>query len=454
MPEPHYPVSPMSEQPPTIGIGLIGYGTVGRGVAHLIKKHTDMYAQRVGKQAQIRSVLVRTPGKATEYAQTSDDIDPAIVTNNADTFFAADVDIVIEVAGGTTTAGDYIRRALSAGKHVVSANKALLAKDGKALCALARENNVALAYEASCAGGIPIIAALTQGLMANHVDGLYGILNGTCNYILTQMIKQGWTYEHALKTAQDLGYAEADPALDVSGMDAGQKLAILAGIAFCIDSNETHLNCTGIDTISLDDVKAGQELGYDIKLLGIAEQGEDGRVALGVEPCFVHDEAILAQVHGAFNAVSVVGDAVGHVLLYGQGAGQMPTASAVVADLLDTLSGGYPAAFKDAGWTPDRGRSFELLPPEDVQSRYYLRVDALDAPGTLGKLTTALGKLGIGISAVSQHESADGTHDGHLPVVLLTDKARRGDIDTAIAEFAQSGLVQGTPRVIRVVDLP
>ena len=437
----------MPEQP--IGVGMIGCGTVGGAVAQLLREEAALYAHRAGRPIQLRRVLVRD----TQRAATQSNVDPQLLTDDADAFFADDdMPIVIEVAGGRDQVSQYVRRALEAGKHVITANKALLAAEGPDLFKLARQHDVSIAFEASCAAGIPCITALQQGLMANRIQGLYGILNGTCNFILSAMTGRGEPYQDALKQAQELGYAEADPTLDVSGADAAQKLAILASLAFGVTVREQQVRTQGIDTLELEDVRFGRELDYDIKLLAIAERREsDGAVSVGVEPCFIHDHELLAKVTGPGNALSVYGHAVGHTMYYGPGAGGMPTASAIVSDLLNVASGWYPRAFSQMRLTPDVNGDAEIVPAEQLRSRYYLRVNALDVPGTMAKITSILGESRISLSAVMQHESEPGQF---VPVVISTHAANRGDVDQAMARIRGLDVIRGEPRVLRIVDIP
>lgn len=433
----------------TVGVGMIGCGTVGSAVASLLRDEAELYARRTGRRIELRRVLVRD----RERAARRDAVDADLLTDDPEAFFATDdMPIVVEVAGGRGAVGEHVRRALRAGKHVVTANKALLAAEGPELFALARRHEVAIAFEASCAGGIPCVTAIQQGLMANHIRGLYGILNGTCNFILSAMTQKGQPYADALKRAQELGYAEADPTLDVSGADAAQKLAILASLAFGAAVSEEHVRTSGVDNLQLEDIQFGLELDYDIKLLGIAERADDeAPISVGVEPCFIHDHEMLAKVEGAFNALSVYGHAVGHTLYFGPGAGGMPTASAVVSDLLNVVAGWYPIAFANMRLTPDANGPAQLIEPDALRSRYYLRVNALDVPGTMAKITSILGDSGISLSAVLQHEAEPGEF---VPVVVITHEARRGDVDKATDRISKLDVIEGVPRVIRIVDLP
>lgn len=435
-----------------IGVGMIGCGTVGTGVAMLLRGEADLYARRLGRPIELRRVLVRDVDKACR----ATGLDAGRVTADAGAFFdTPDMPIVIEVAGGLEPIGGYVRRALEGGRHVVTANKSLLAAEGPDLFALARRHGASIAFEASCGGGIPCITALQFGLMANRIGGLYGILNGTCNYILTEMTRRGKTYRAALSEAQALGFAEADPTLDVSGQDAAQKLAILASLAFGTRITGGDVSSEGIDALELEDIRFGGELGYDVKLLAIAERQEaddpDAPVSVGVQPCFVSQGELLTRVTGAYNALSVYGHAAGHTLYYGQGAGQMPTASAVVGDLLNLAAGWYPAAFHGLHLAPDLSVPGKLVDPDDLVSRFYLRMHALDVPGVMAKVTRVLGDAGISLSAVLQHESAAGQF---VPVVVTTHDARRGDLTRAAARIADLDVIQSAPVVIRIADLP
>ncbi|MEZ6191156.1 MAG: homoserine dehydrogenase [Phycisphaerales bacterium] len=433
-----------------IGVGLIGCGTVGGGVAKLLREQAEVYTRRTGRPIVLRRLLDKAKDRVIESGLA----DAAVVTDDVESFFnTPDMSIVIELAGGTGAASTFVRRALESGRHVVTANKALLAEQGPELFALARKHNVSIAFEASCGGGIPCITALQFGLMANRIDALYGILNGTCNYILTEMTGKGKTYDAALADAQKLGYAEADPTLDVTGGDTAHKIAILASLGFGVKLTGDKVTARGIDQLDLNDLKFGAELGYDIKLLAIAERepGQDA-VSVGVEPCFIHESELLAQVGGAFNALSVYGHAVGHTLYYGQGAGRMPTASAVVADVMNIASGWYGKAFSGMKLTPDLHEPALLANADDLRSRYYLRINAEDKPGVIARITAELGDRGISLSAVLQHEPEPGSD--YVPIVIVTHEARRGDLLEAVGLIASMDVIEGPPVMIRIVDMP
>ena len=439
-----------------LGVGLIGCGTVGSGVVKLLIEQADLHAARLGRPLVLRRVLVRP--QDVDYK--TEMVPPGVLTTDVEAFFATDqMAIVIELGGGRGAISEFVQRALSMGKHIVTANKALLAAEGPELFALARQHNVSIAFEGSCGGGIPCVTGLLFGLMANQISALYGILNGTCNYILTEMTRQGKDYATALREAQQAGFAEADPTMDVSGGDTAQKLAILASLAFGAQLRDDQVKCQGIDQLDLADIRFGAELDYDIKLLGIAEVRRDGgvesegprRIGLQVEPCFVHADTQLAQVHGPFNALSVYGHAVGHTLSFGRGAGMMPTASAVVSDVMNIASGWYPRAFAALRFWTDLHAPGEPADPDEMVSRFYLRLNALDQAGVIAKVGRVLGDLDISISAVLQHELAAGQF---VPLVITTHEAPRGAVRRALKQIEQLDVIDGAAVCIRIVDLP
>ncbi|MCC7408676.1 MAG: homoserine dehydrogenase [Phycisphaeraceae bacterium] len=445
----------------TIGIGLIGCGTVGCGVVKLLRQCQGLYAQRLsgganpgeGPHLEVRKVLVRK----LDGGEKVQLVERGLLTTDPKAFFATPgIDVVVEVAGGLGVSA-YVRQALSMGKPVVTANKALLAAEGAELFALAKEHHAAIGFEASCGGGIPCITALSFGLMANRVTALHGILNGTCNYILTEMTRRGKSYAVALREAQEAGFAEADPTMDVSGVDTAAKLAVLASLAFGVRATIDQVRTSGIDKLELLDIQFGGELGYDVKLLGIAEQAvgsspqSPSKVSLSVEPCFVRKSEPLAQVNGSFNALSVFGHAVGQTVYIGRGAGQMPTASAVVSDILNVASGWYTQAFGAMNLWWD-GKPAAVIESDDQRlSRYYLRISAKDAPGTLAQVSRVLGEQGISISSMLQHEAAA---DQFVPVVITTHAARGGALRQALAKIEQLDVTHGPPTAIRILDMP
>ena len=437
---------PSSSAQRSVGITLLGCGVVGGGVARILAEQRDLIARRTGLVFDVRHVVVRDPAKnrgAGGDLPLSTDPHAAIDDPRAE--------IVVELIGGTGVAGELVQRALGQGKPVVTANKSLLAAKGRELFALAKRHGTAISFEASCGGGIPIIQALSHGLVANEISALVGIVNGTCNVILTRMTVNGWTYAEALAEAQRLGYAEADPTMDVSGRDTAQKLAILASLAFNATVAESDIHIEGIDTLDPIDIRFAGELGYVIKLLAIAARGTNGALSLRVHPTLVHRRDVLADVSGSFNAISVYGHALGHCLFYGRGAGQMPTASAVVSDIIQTALGTAALSFKQLNIFSESTPPAALLPFELLQSRYYLRVLAKDQPGVMAKIASILGKYEVSISAILQHESGE---DNHVPIVITTHLAREGALQRAIAEINNLPVITPPVACLRIIDQP
>jgi homoserine dehydrogenase len=428
----------------SIGICLLGCGVVGTGVARILHDQGSLIAARTGHRLDIHHVVIRDPSKQRAMPH---------LTFHADAERAIDdpqTKIVVELMGGTDAAAKYVERALRLGKPVVTANKSLLASRGPHLFALARQHKTCIAFEASCAGGIPIIDALTRGLVANRIDALVGIVNGTCNFILTQMTRNGMLYRDALAEAQKLGFAEADPTMDVSGRDTAQKLAILASLAFNVLVNESDIDLEGIDKLQDAEIKFAGELGYVVKLLAIARR-HGPRISLRVHPTLVKHDDVLADVNGSFNAISVFGHALGHALFYGRGAGQMPTASAVVADLVNVALGIAQLSFSQLKIFPDQIPPAQVLPPADVTGRYYFRLMARDEPGVLAQVTRILGEKSISLSAVLQHEA----NDGHtVPVVVTTHIAREGSVRAALTEIDKLDAIHPPTVCLRILDLP
>ncbi|HSI34766.1 MAG: homoserine dehydrogenase [Phycisphaerae bacterium] len=437
----------------SIGVTLLGCGVVGGGVARMLVEQRDELARRTGIRLDLRHVLVRSTDAAKAKADAlgawaaglpfTTDVGAAIADPA--------VGIVIELIGGTTLAGALIERALRAGKAVVTANKSLLAERGAEVFALARKHDTCVAFEASCGGGIPIIQALLRDLAGNRIDALLGIVNGTCNFILTKMTQNGWAYDQALKEAQRLGFAEADPVMDVSGRDPAQKLSLLASLAFGARVTERDVHVEGIDRLDAADIRFAGEMGYVIKLLAIAQREPGERVSLRVHPTLVHKSDVLADVSGSFNAISVYGSALGHALWYGRGAGRMPTASAVVADVIGIALGATPAVFRQIRILPDQTQPAAVLPFAELRSRYYLRVMAKDEPGTMAAIATALGKHKVSISAILQHEAEDSKL---VPIVITTHLAREGAVATAIREIDELSVTEGPAMCLRIIDNP
>jgi homoserine dehydrogenase len=431
----------------SIGIALLGCGIVGGGVVKILTEQREMLRRRTGIAFDVRHVVVRDPAKARGVLPAG----LKAATDAKAAIEAKDTDVVIELMGGTGAAKAAVEQALRLGKPVVTANKSLLAANGAELFSLAKKHEACIAFEASAGGGVPIINALVRGLVANRIDALVGIVNGTCNVILTRMTRNGWSYEQALKEAQEKGFAEADPTLDVSGRDAAQKLALLASLAFNVRVSESDIHVEGIDKLQKVDIEFARELGYVVKLLAIAERWDHDRLALRVHPTLVHGNDVLAEVSGSFNAISVYGHALGHSLFYGRGAGQMPTASAVVSDLVGVALGSAQAEFRQLRVFPDTTPPASVLPFHELHSRYYLRLLAKDVPGVLAQVTRALGDHGISLSAIHQRETDAGQF---VPVVITTHLAREGAMQAALAEIDALPVISAPSACVRIIDAP
>ncbi|MCE9606768.1 MAG: homoserine dehydrogenase [Planctomycetia bacterium] len=410
-------------------IGIVGLGTVGSGVAKLLLDHGDRTARHAGRTLWVEEVVVRDLKKPRDCELPSGIVsdDLSRITGNPE------IKAVAHLVGGLEPARSIMLKLLESGKDVVTANKALLAEHGPELFDRARELGRSIAFEASVAGGIPIICNISQCLSANQLESLTGILNGTCNYILTQMSEQGADYATALAEAQRLGFAEADPTLDVDGSDTAQKLAILAHLAFGSRVRWSDIPRTGIDKLEAEDIEYASELGYRIKLLAVAKLVGDG-LQMHVAPTLVKSGTPLAEVRGAFNAVSVVGDAVGPLFFHGLGAGQMPTASAVVADLIDTVVGRTAITFRTLELWSKREARVASCDFSDATGRYYMRFHVADRPGVMAEITGVLGRLGISIASVIQHEHKGGDA-GVVPLVIITHETTEGATQKAMAEM-------------------
>lgn len=414
------------------GVAVVGCGTVGSGVVKVVTEQAGRLEQRAGRPISLRRVVVRDPAKARGVslpaALVSTDIAPVLRDPS--------VHVVVELIGGTTTAKQLVLDALAAGKHVVTANKALLADAGSEVFAAARAAERAVCFEAAVAGGVPIIRALGESLAANQVTSIQAILNGTSNFILTAMADGGRSYADALAEAQRLGYAEADPTLDVDGSDAAHKLAVLAQIAFGVAARPHEIERVGIDRIEATDIRFAGELGYVIKLLAEAwaSPAANGKstVALHVAPVMVRKTDMLAQVRGAYNAIQLIGDVVGETLYQGPGAGMMPTASSVVADVIDLAVGRAQKTFAAAKLWSGADRGFTVEPSEKVRSRFYLRLMVRDQPGVLADVCRALAEERISISSVIQHEAREDHPDQLVPLVIMTHYAETGRFRTAV----------------------
>ncbi len=431
----------------TVKIGICGLGTVGSGTFNVISRNQAEINARAGCNIEITQVGARRDNPACDTSNTQVSRDIFGVVSNPE------IEIVVELIGGTTIAKDVVMKAIENGKHVVTANKALIAEFGNEIFAAANAKGVAVAYEAAVAGGIPIIRALREGLAANKVEWLAGIINGTGNFILTEMRDKGRSFEDVLAEAQALGYAEADPTFDVEGIDAAHKLVILASLAFGMPLQFDKAYCEGIAHIAPQDVEYANELGYRIKHLGIARRHDNG-VELRVHPTFIPEKRLIANVDGVSNAVLVKGDAVGATLYYGPGAGSEPTASAVISDVVDLARMASAKAenrVPSLGAIPSSLTDRDILPISEIQTSYYLRLSALDKPGVLSKVTQILSDRGISIEALIQKEPAAGQEA--VPIIVLTNIVKEQAMDSAIGDIQALEAVVGAVVRIRVESL-
>ena len=428
-----------------IGIGLLGFGTVGAGVVEALQRNGELVAGRTGVNLVLRRIadvdLDRDRGVV---------VDRSLLTRDAASVVDdPSVDIVVELIGGTRIARDLILRALRLGKPVVTANKALLAEHGEEIFALAAEKKTGVWFEASVAGGVPIIRALREGLVANRIERVYGILNGTCNYILTKMEREQVTFEHALKEAQAAGYAEADPGLDIDGHDTAHKAAILASLAYGIQVGKDRIHVEGIRGLNKADIEYAHGLGYRVKQLAVIK-AEAGEVEVRVHPTLVPHDHMLASVMGVFNAVVVDGDVVGQTVYYGRGAGRLPTASAVVSDLAEVArvlaERGSLARYSPLA--PAGSVTFRHM--ADIECRYYLRLSLLDKPGILGTVATILGQHGISLASIMQKEPNRAGR--HVAVVFLTHRAVEKNLMAALATLEERQALGTRPVYLRIED--
>lgn len=424
-----------------VGVGIVGMGTVGTGVARVLQQHGDRLARRAGRPLVLRRVVVRRIGRPRDLPLAE-----GVLTDQLQAILDdPEIHIAAHLVGGIHPAREILLELLRAGKDVVTANKALLCECGDELFTCARELGRTIAFEAAVAGGIPIIATVGQCLAANQIVSISAILNGTSNYILTQMNRENWDYQRALRRAQDLGFAEEDPTLDVDGSDAAQKLIILTRLAFGVRVSLAQVHRQGIDRLDLSDLRFANELGFTVKLLAVSQLvGE--QLEMFVQPCLVRKQTPLAEVQGAYNAIGLVGDVVGETWFSGPGAGQMPTASAVVADLIDTVAGRTQLNYPRLEWWRDPA-PYSLLPPERIASRYYLRFQVLDRPHVLADIAAVLGRNGISIASVIQHEAPesslqDTANDPTVPLVIMTHRSTEGNLRAAEMELAQLGSIR------------
>jgi homoserine dehydrogenase len=436
-----------------IAVGLIGFGTVGTGVAKVLSANAALIRQRLGVPLEL--VRVADLDLTTDRGIT---LPSGVLTSNArEVIDDPKIDIVIELIGGYDPAKRFLLDAIAKGKSVVTANKALLAVHGEELFQAAARAKVDIGFEASVGGGIPILRALTEGLAANRILSLYGIVNGTSNYILTKMTEAGRSFEEVLAEAQKAGYAEADPTFDIAGTDAAHKLAILMNLAFGTPINFKDIYVEGITGIAPMDIAYATEFGYTIKLLAIAKlhEGRDGREAPAelearVHPTMIANDAPIARVGGVYNAIQVTGDAVGDIMLYGRGAGALPTASAVMSDVIAmarNILTGSVGRVPSCAFQADQRRPLRIRPIEEVSSLYYLRFMVLDRPGVLSQLSGVLGKHDISISSVLQRGRKDGQT---VPVVMTTHTAVERNMQAALKEIAAFPFVSGRTTLVRI----
>ena len=428
-----------------IGVGILGFGTVGAGVADGLLKHRDVMAKRLDVDIVLRKIadLDITTDRGVA-------VPAGVLTTDAAAVIAdPEINIVVETIGGTGIAKKFVMDALAAKKCVVTANKKLLAEYGREIFDTARANDVDIYFGASVGGGIPIIRVLREGLAGNNIESIHGILNGTCNYILTRMENEGLPFDEVLKDAQKLGYAEANPSLDIDGFDTAHKACILSALAYGFQPTLDQVQVEGIRHLSGDDVKYAADFGYRIKLLAcVARDGDE--VEVGVHPTLIPFSHMLANVNDAFNAAMVKGDMSDYTMYYGRGAGRQPTASTVVGDIGDIARNLAQGETRYARGVPDYAEGqVKLRAAGDIASKFYLRFMLADKPGAMGTVATALGKYGVSILAASQKSDREGNQP--VPVVVLTHLAKASDLDAALGEIKQSGIVSEDPVKLRMI---
>ena len=418
-----------------IKVGIIGVGTVGTSVANILKDNADVISARAGQEIVVKSGVVKNLNKDRG-------LDIKLTDNVDDILNDSEIDIVVELMGGVEEPFEVVKRALKSGKAVVTANKALLAYHRYELARLAKD--IAFEYEASVAGGIPIINALRDGLSANHIESIMGIMNGTCNYMMTKMTNEGVAYDDILKESQELGYAEADPTFDVGGYDAAHKLLILASIAYGIDAKPEDILIEGIENVTQEDIAFAKEFGYAIKLLGIAKK-DGNEVELRVHACLIKQEEMIAKIDGVMNGISVVGDKVGETLYYGPGAGGDATASAVVANIIDIARSGKSTPM--LGFDKPMEGKLTLKATGNIESKYYLRINVSDRAGVLAKITKLFEDNNISIETMLQRPASENSAN----LLISTHTAFERDIQNMIVGIASLEFVNSTPVMIRMV---
>ncbi len=424
-----------------IGIGLLGLGTVGNGVARVLRDKTSSLAEQAGASLVLKKVLERDITKPRALK-----LEPRMLANHIDEVITdPKVDIVIEVIGGEHPAFEYIKQAITNGKHVVTANKEVIAKYGYELLSLAQKYNVALRYEASVGSGIPLISPFQQDLAANDISAIYAILNGTTNYILTRMSQEGLDFSLALKQAQELGYAEANPANDIEGIDAAYKLAILSSLAFHTAVKPQDIYCEGVSRLQVSDFRYAKEFGYAIKLLAIAKRVDEA-IELRVHPVFIPEDSQLAKVNGVYNAIQVEGDLAGKLVFYGQGAGALPASSAIIADVL-TIARNICHGVTNVPKV-ELNQKLVVKPMTNIKTRYYFRLNVADRPGVLAQISKVLGDNSISISSVIQKESNPISQTA--VIVIMTHPAEEKAVQKALGEIRQLTMVKEISNFIRV----
>jgi homoserine dehydrogenase len=427
-------------------IGLLGCGTVGSGVVEILERNQELLLQRSGLRYEIVRVATKDFARARQSGLSADVLtDDVMAVAQAD-----DIDIVVELMGGFEPAKTAVLAALRSGKDVVTANKALLAKHGGELFAAAAEAERTLAFEAAVGGSIPIIRAMKESYVADNLLGVYGIINGTTNFILSSMAETGGEFQDILAEAQKLGYAEADPTFDIEGIDSAHKIALLAMLAYGVRFDYQRIPTEGITRISKADIEFADQLGYKIKLIALARlQGE--LLDIRVHPAMVRDTSQLAHVNGVFNAVYLEGDNVGPSLLFGKGAGSLPTASAVISDIVAIGRNlGVNRRVPDLGYRHSHVRDVELLPSDEILSAFYIRLMVIDEPGVLGQLTTAFGNHGISIASILQVDAS--AEENTVPVVLIIHAVREGELRSALVEIERLYCTAGTATSIRILE--
>jgi len=430
-----------------IKVGLCGTGVVGGGTATVLQRNAEEIARRAGRPIVITMAATREPERARELCGPN-----VVITDNAlEVARNPDIDIVVELIGGTTIAKDIVLTAIENGKHVVTANKKLIAEYGNEIFAKAQEKGVTVAFEAAVAGGIPIIKALREGLTANKIEWIAGIINGTSNFILTEMRDKGLAFADVLAEAQRLGYAEADPTFDIEGHDAAHKLTIMSAIAFGIPVQFDKAYLEGISKLAAEDITYAQQLGYRIKLLGITRRKPNG-IELRVHPTLIPQQRLIANVDGVMNAVLVKGDAVGATMYYGAGAGAEPTASAVIADLVDVtrLATADPEnRVPHLAFQPGQMGNLPILPIDEVETCYYLRINAQDKPGVLAEITRIFADAGISVDSMLQKPAADARAD----IIILTHLAIEKNVNAALAKIEALDAINGKVVKLRLEHL-